>query len=128
MSREIKFRAWSEYSNKMVDWESMISDETFMNVLNGDDEKIHVMQFTGLKDKKSRDIYEGDIYQWDVGIVGVIKHKDGSFYLETTLKLPGDKTYEGGLYSPWLRVIKDELERELEYLGNIYESSDLINK
>jgi uncharacterized phage protein (TIGR01671 family) len=61
MKREIKFRIWDDFSKKMEDLPfgtNMFSYEGNM-VDSFDMEK--VMQFTGLKDKNGKEIYEGDI-------------------------------------------------------------------
>ena len=62
--REIKFRAWDKRSESMVS-PDQVSDER-IPVENTDvgfklKTKFELMQFTGLKDKNGKEIYEGDI-------------------------------------------------------------------
>ena len=68
--REIKFRAWDLNNRKMYD--SYIVDENGSFCVDGDftnncecseEDRVIQMQFTGLKDKKGKEIYEGDIIE-----------------------------------------------------------------
>lgn len=104
--REIRFRAWDLQKKKMnsdvwVNQRSVCIDGThFLS-----DEIMVPMQFTGLKDKNGRDMFEGDrVKRGELG-VSVIGFEEGAFVL-----LEGEN-----------EPLSHYNHEEWEIIGNIYE-------
>ena len=133
MKREIKFRAWVKDEVKMVyskKGENYISlDGSYYkiiyNMINSkgmilskeDDNNIELMQYTGLKDKNEKEIYEGDIIKCTVT-------DNSADYLQI----------EAGDKHSVLRIIsipelyQEGLSDDGEIIGNIYENKELLKQ
>lgn len=122
MNREIKFRAWNKIHNKMLQWGNL---NNFFNTLNCLSYKhLEVMQYTGLKDKNDKEIYEGDIVKHNGNTTGenkaIIIYKDGCF--KTTIwhnEIEIAMSYMDDLY---VGTVTDKVE----VIGNIYENPNLL--
>ncbi len=107
MIREIKFRAWVSHQKQF--W----YPGTIIRVSLGEDlqkelgEDIILMQFTGLKDKNGKEIYEGDIVHHGKNAVSPVEFHDGSFTVATT-------------------SVMHRRSNELKVIGNIYENPELL--
>ena len=110
--RELKFRRYDDYDNDFVyyDLKNKNDDEYICFFMTN----YPIEQYTGLKDKDGKEIYEGDIvdYNDDGECIGVVKYDAPEFYLEADLTIHARMFLKG---APHQKVI-----------GNIYGNSELL--
>lgn len=120
MSREIKFRAWDKWRKEMI--EPHEGDFIRWHAPSNWKECYEVMQYTGLKDRNGKEIYEGDIIRIDHpfkgrSYVGEIMYDKYSFtakdFYFTHHDNPGDP-FESLSY--------------MDVIGNIYEHPNLLKE
>lgn len=113
MSREIKFRAYlynkryTVVSLELLAGVAVIFNEKVGETCNIDLDEVNLVQYTGLKDKNGKEIYEGDIVTFEGSLTdyaGIVEFKYGS--------------YEP---FPYWRSGND-----YEVIGNIYENPELL--
>jgi len=128
--RIIKFRAWD--GGKMIYEKNIthltIEDNTILRLAkfwcNIRNYSI-IMQFTGLLDKNGKEVYEFDIVKTPVSC-SVVEFDKGIFGLNHDYGTDR-KTMLGSWGSECnLRVLHDGYNREVEVIGNIFETPELI--
>lgn len=119
--REIKFRAY--FQNEMCKINDILFDykwnicnislltETWWEITTL--KKIKLMQYTGLKDKNGKEIYEDDIVEYFDYLLGienswVIRYEECSFCI--------------------VNDVKFAISKDCKVIWNIYENPDLLNK
>lgn len=120
--KQLKFRAWDGKEMIYIDDLYWFEENYYHSIDENRGEAL--MQFTGLKDKNGKDIYEGDILQ----VINPEGEKDDSHVVEWDNELSGyaipidymdyDLTGLGSAMS---------MDYELEIIGNIYEDGHLLN-
>lgn len=125
-----KFRAWDKLGKIMLPIGDIDTSYklVYLEEDNGyrcerDFDEIELMQFTGLKDKKDKEIFEGDIIKFS--------DCDGDIYVTPVV---WDKNYAcfGVSFSGKYPISFDYLEefytelKDIEVVGNIYENRELL--
>lgn len=129
--RGIKFRAWDKEKGTMHKVEEITFHEDgsisglledgrgryYFNqrvLVDGDYiDDVVLMQYTGVKNKSGREIYEGDIYHHgDINIKYIVEWVDAGFKGRQN----GNRSYAGLGY--W--------QDQIEVIGNIYENPELL--
>jgi len=132
MSREIKFRAWDIESKKIIYKVSVFESCAFKNnkhlpVKNGDRNYI-IEQFTGLTDKNSFEIYEGDI----VKLSFTEHYSNECVTVDEDTVITGKIIFENGGYfinekdSTWFYLYDMTDCADIEVIGNIHENPELL--
>lgn len=125
MNREIKFRVWTgalmEYrivAGKLgvffvggLDPEDSASMSPANTIYSG---SVPVMQFTGLKDKKGQEIYEGDILQ------------DNEYPEEGISNAAVTWNNDLGCWDTYPWGVTADFFEDYEVIGNIYENPELL--
>lgn len=123
--REIKFRVFGKENQIMLDWDELVKAGDLKEfLLHGHEEDSYyspLMQYTCLKDKNEREIYEGDIlgveserHPFGENGIGIVKFLDGSYLLENTQGDDGDYLFNETMV--------------VEVIGNIYETPELLEE
>lgn len=115
--REIKFRFWSINERKMLHNEHPYVDVNYFNLINGHLWAYEVMQYTGLKDKNGKEIFEGDVLMtlWGDSCSGVVEY-NAQYAVYNFVCKERNFTYD------FIETQSDEYE----IIGNIHENPELI--
>lgn len=125
--RDIRFRIWNENLKEMIKdihicpqygWLVMSDNDAIAERGRVSEEDLIWMQYTGLKDKNNKEVYEGDIvmfdYDWtkstEIGVV-TWNNDNASFQIK------------GHIPSSSMKHLK-----QMKIIGNIYQNKKILEK
>lgn len=121
MAREIKFRAWDE-SQKYMAYQGTPDLETIQSFMHHFGDK-QLQQYTGLKDKNGKEVYEWDILKTDFDNVGVVKFGNGSYCPDYYWV-----DWQGFYLDGTIESFSEVDVRDWIVLGNVCENPELLNQ
>ena len=107
-NKEIKFRVWDVIGKRMYLWPILI--DTYI----GDNNTI-LQQYTGLKDKNEKEIYEGDIISYTPF--------NSSGYENTIVFVPYLNKYHW--FAELGEMLLEDNKCHIDIIGNVYENPTL---
>lgn len=141
MQREIRFRIWDKENKRFAhsdhyflkangELQEFLADNSCNDpeccggagqdhMFEVDKDRFVVMQFTGLKDKNGKEIYENDVIRWGSKNL-LVEWREGGFGVRKPhLHRPKQTGWN------WLGSIADP-DEDVEIIGNIHEHPDLL--
>ena len=122
--REIKFRAWDKDSKEMIPLNNIDFEHNIMNKgsLWKSLYSVELLQYTWLKDKNGKEIYEGDLVEYCI--------EWGYWNNDYTIKRTVE--YKEWHYNPFIHWHEEFTQKTYpeccEVIGNIYENPELVTK
>ena len=120
--REIKFRVWDKFQNKFLDHSCYFNSKDFNEFtafdryFKCDEEGCIVQQYTALKDKNGREIYEGDIIQLE----------NAPYKYEVVWNKWHWGIDSKGIVTDFIQSFTIAVEERCIVIGNIFENPDLL--
>ena len=109
--REIKFRAWDKKNNSFQDNDMALS--ILQDVAITEMEGYVVEQFTGLPDINGKEVYDGDLFNFDGDIVRVEWCNDLAYYL--------------AVFTDGSDLMLHAIAHRCAVIGNIHEHRNLLD-
>jgi len=125
--REIKFRAWDKY---FKEFSLTVNVEAYKLSLDYPDRYV-LMQFTGLKDKNGKEIYEGDIVRYRIYYTNFFRTKPNSNHHDEHIGIVEWRNDSACFWingKTWTEFDWIKIIASVKVIGNIYENPELLNK
>ena len=121
--REVKFRAWYEKEKRFLSWDELQDGtESLQTYFNNELSDVSpLMQYTGLKDKNGKEIYEGDVVKYldgEFSFIAKVAWSDWMWYLE------GINPKESFMFDD----VADNETADIEIIGNRFEHPHLLEE
>ena len=121
--KEIKFRAWMEDNKSLI----FLSATAFGDLVDNHKKGFELMQFTGLKDRKGKEIYEGDIVTWfadGINKKAVVEWANNGGWIANRFDKVSECSPLIYNFQSFIPISRNKFDGEV--IGNIYENKELF--